>query len=502
MKRILFFLASLLVVASDVLGQGRINFSNTSGTAIRIGSNPDGSGSVILGTASTAAYGIGPASVRVTLYAGLTSSTMSPVSVGTCACLPYVTNTSSTIASAQGTFAGGNNLPIPGSDGVTPYFMKVTATSLNGLYFGESPIIQVVPVLLPAAATPVFNSTASSSNWNGILIGPPPLAPWIVAHPQSQTVNLGASFTLNFVVNGGSPPRTYQWRHFGTNIPNATNSSYTVASATLADGGSYSAVFSNSLSQPLASSNATITVVSPVQFTLQPLSQIAPLHGTATFDALADGLPAPTYQWSFNGSPIPGATSASLTLTNIGTNALGNYQVVASNPYSAVTSAVAALYMSPSLQNPFSGVVGVWGKDATLSVFAQGSGALFYQWFKDGVLLAGATNASLVFPSVQFTNGGLYHVVVTSAFGSVTNVPAQLVVNPAEVELGFYAGLLISGVTGQTYGIQYSTNLSDTNGWISITNLTLTQPVELWIDTSVESRGPGNNGRYYRVSGQ
>jgi hypothetical protein len=228
--------------------------------------------------------------------------------------------------------------------------------------------------------------------------------------------------------------------------------------------------------------------------------QVAPLFGTATFDALAGGYPAPSYQWLFNGSFIPGSSSSSLVLTNIGTNVLGNYSVIAWNAYSAATSSIAALYMSPSIRYPFSGVVAVWGREATLSVFAQGSGDLFYQWFKDGIAMSGATNASLVFPAVQIADDGLYHVVVTSLLGSVTNTPAQLVVNPANVSLGFYAGITIDGVPGYTYGIECSTNLSDLNAWTSLTNVTLVQPVQLWIDTSVESRGPGNNGRYYRVT--
>lgn len=501
MNKAIFLLAASLFFVADVVGQGRINFSNTSATAIRIGSNPDGSGSVILGTASTATWGIGPASVRVTLYAGLTTSTMSPVSIGTCVCLPYVTNTASTAAVAQGTFAGGSSVQIPGSDGVTPYFLQATIQSINGLYYGSSPIIQVVPATLPAAAPSVFSTTADASHWNGFLISPPPMAPWITSQPQSQTVALGTDFTLSVSV-AGSYQFVYQWRHSGTNIPSATNSSYSVTGATLGDAGGYDVLITASGIQPLTSSTATITIASPPQFTLQPVSQIVPLHGSATFTAQANATPAPSYQWFFNNSLIPGATSSSLVLTNIGTNALGNYSVIASNPYSTATSAVAALYMSPSLQWPYSGTVAVWGKDATLSVFAQGSGDLSYQWFKDGTPVSGATNAALLLPSVQFTNGGLYHVVVSSAFGSVTNVPAQLIVNPAEVELGFYAGVRISGVPGYTYGIEYSTNLADINGWNLITNLTLTQPVQVWIDTSVETRGPGNNGRHYRVTGQ
>jgi len=103
----------------------------------------------------------------------------------------------------------------------------------------------------------------------------------------------------------------------------------------------------------------------------------------------------------------------------------------------------------------------------------------------------------LYIASVQFTNGGLYSVVISSANNSTTNIPYQLVIYLAEVSLGLRASLTIGGVVGYSYEIQYSTNLADTNSWISITNLTLTQPVEVWVDTSADVRDQPR--RYYKV---
>lgn len=84
---------------------------------------------------------------------------------------------------------------------------------------------------------------------------------------------------------------------------------------------------------------------------------------------------------------------------------------------------------------------------------------------RDGVVLPSGTGPRLEFPTVQLTDTGLYSVVVSSQWGSVTNVPAQLVVNPANISLAMYAGVTIDGVPGYTYGIQYSTDLRDTNSW-------------------------------------
>jgi hypothetical protein len=48
-----------------------------------------------------------------------------------------------------------------------------------------------------------------------------------------------------------------------------------------------------------------------VLITVQPLSQIVPVGQTATFTVTATGTAPLSYQWSENGSAIPGATSAS-----------------------------------------------------------------------------------------------------------------------------------------------------------------------------------------------
>jgi hypothetical protein len=149
-----------------------------------------------------------------------------------------------------------------------------------------------------------------------------------------------------------------------------------------------------------------------------------------------------------------------------------------------------------SLQ-PFVGTTAIWGLDALLSVGAIGSDSLSYQWFKDGVILLGATNENLLIPSVDFTNAGLYSVTVSSIYGAVTNTPALLVVNPAGVSMGLYAGLTITGAIGNSLTIEYTTDLTDTNSWMAITNLVLEQEVQLWVDESVEVKS--GQKRFYKA---
>jgi hypothetical protein len=66
----------------------------------------------------------------------------------------------------------------------------------------------------------------------------------------------------------------------------------------------------------------------------QPRSQTVPLGNTATFTVTATGTAPLSYQWSENGSEIPGATAASYTTLPValgegGSTAAGSFQVTA-----------------------------------------------------------------------------------------------------------------------------------------------------------------------------
>ena len=379
----------------------------------------------------------------------------------------------------------------------------------NGIFPGNSPLIIGYALATgsyfdglidePSVYSRALSSSEIQAIYNagsyGKCVPPPPV---ITSQPTNQTVASG-SITSFAVTAAGTEPLSYQWRRNGTNITGATNALFTLDAALTNNAGDYRVVVSNPYGQE-TSTVATLTVFIPASLSSGPVSQLVAAHDTATFSVAAFGYPALNYQWRFDGADLPGATSSSLVITNVGTNHLGYYWVEARNAYSAVTSPPAALLMSPSLRTPYTGLTAIWGKEATLAVSAWGSGNLSYQWFKDGQAVLGATNATIVYPTVQVSDGGLYSVVISSPYGSVTNTPAQLVVNPANITLELYAGIVIEGVPGYTYGIEYTTDLTDTHSWQSITNVTLTQPVEKWADTSVNVLSSPK--RFYRVTNQ
>ena len=379
---------------------------------------------------------------------------------------------------------------------------QAAMSSISGLvFFGVSKVGYISPsgVGVNPGVTLFANTTATaglpifSTNTQLYLVPSSYVAsPTITIQPSNQTVVAGSSVSLS-VQASSSVSMTYQWLKSSLAIFGETNSTLTFNPALTNDTANYSVVVANS-SGSVTSSIASLMVYQLVSIITPPASQLVSYGDTATFTVVADGFPAPKFQWSFKGTNLAGATNTTLSVVAVTTNSLGNYSVLASNAYSSAVGGPATLTMLPSLITPFAGVNGLWGQPGTLSVAATGSGTLAYQWYKDGVAISGANGATYYISSLQFTNAGGYSVVVSSAYGSVTNAAAPVAVRPSDTLFGVYAGITVVGTAGNSYSIQYS---SDLVNWITATNITLDSPSANWADFSADYRN--NPGRYYRV---
>lgn len=179
-----------------------------------------------------------------------------------------------------------------------------------------------------------------------------PVAPSIITQPQNQANILpGATATFS-VIASGSDPLSYQW-YYNTNtlLTNAINSILTITNVQPANGGSYSVVINNP-GGSITSSNAVLTVntnpVAPV-FNSQPASLVVLAGSTASFTAIAGGTAPISYQWSKNGTPIPGATSSTLNLSNVQTTDDGSYTLTATNSVGSTNSNPAQLTVTTAI---------------------------------------------------------------------------------------------------------------------------------------------------------
>jgi hypothetical protein len=177
--------------------------------------------------------------------------------------------------------------------------------------------------------------------------------PVFTAQPANATIaaGTGASFT---VAISSPTPVTYQWQHAGTNLSNGghfsgvNTATLTVSNADPSDAGSYKARVSNS-SGTTDSNPANLNVVtvptfappSPAPPTQQPNSVVASDGYPVAFSGFAFGAAPLSYEWRLNGTAVGSGTSYSLASAHPA-NA-GNYTLVVTNSYGAVTSRVARL---------------------------------------------------------------------------------------------------------------------------------------------------------------
>jgi hypothetical protein len=101
--------------------------------------------------------------------------------------------------------------------------------------------------------------------------------------------------------------------------------------------------------------------VPPVIF-IQPLNQLVRQGSNAVFKVVAGGSGL-TYQWQFNLVDLPGATNATLTLTNVQSSQAGNYSILVSNVFGVTPSSNAVLTVDTSCISAAPGLVAWWPAD-------------------------------------------------------------------------------------------------------------------------------------------
>lgn len=94
------------------------------------------------------------------------------------------------------------------------------------------------------------------------------------------------------------------------------------------------------------------------------------------------------------------------------------------------------------------------GQPATFCVEAGGSEPLTYQWRRNGVNLAGATNLCHTIPAAQLTDGGSYTVVVRNDYGAVVSSAAVLSLELTVLQASdpFSQGVALTGSNGRVSG--------------------------------------------------
>lgn len=141
----------------------------------------------------------------------------------------------------------------------------------------------------------------------------------------------------------------------------------------------------------------------------------------------------------------------------------------------SVTVNVSAVQITAHPQSQTSGS----GDSITLSVEANGTAPLTYQWQINGLNIAGATNATFTLTNFSLAEVGRYTVTVgQNASTSITSAAATL----SFLGLDMYAGLTLGGPVGSRYQVDYAEVVGGATNWITLTNLVLPASPFLLID--------------------
>ncbi len=283
--------------------------------------------------------------------------------------------------------------------------------------------------------------------------------PSIIAHPQSQSGIVGTNVAFTVTASGQSP-LTYQWYFNGspltdsTHISGSSSNTIYIVGVVTNDAGNYSVTVSNRHAV-VTSSPAILTVLVPVTITSQPTNQTVVSGTNTTFSVTADGTGPITYQWIFNGAPLAdggrfaGGQTTTLIISGVLTNDAGNYFVTVSNRHGVATSSNATLtvLVPVSLSSEATNRTVVQGSNTTLSVMAEGTSPLAFQWFfnglaiSDGGRVVGSQTAVLSVTGVLTNDAGNYSVAVSNVVNSIVSSNAVLSVSLPTPSIPFISGV-------------------------------------------------------------
>ena len=378
-----------------------------------------------------------------------------------------------------------NGTPIPGATNSEPPVLNVQRSTFN------------VPNAHPSNAGPY---TVRITNPLGTVLSAPAtlavkLPPTLTAHPASLTRTQGHTASFEATVTGDGP-FAFQWNLNGTPIPGATNSdppALNLQRSTLdlqniqpSDAGQYTLTVTNDVGTA-TSTSALLTIRTPPTILTQPASQYAAPGGTATFEVQATGDQPITYQWNFNGTPIPGATNAeppalnlqrsTFNLQNVQPTDDGLYTLTLSNQIGTLTSTAAALQVRnpPVLTAPPQSLTSTQGFTATFTAAVTGDGPFAFQWNFNGTPIPGATNSeapalnvqrsTFNLQNVQPSDAGQYTLRITNQVGTVLSPPATLTIRALPVITQQPISLVVTQGQNATFTLAATSDTPLTYQW-------------------------------------
>jgi uncharacterized repeat protein (TIGR03803 family) len=123
------------------------------------------------------------------------------------------------------------------------------------------------------------------------------------------------------------------------------------------------------------------------------------------------------------------------------------------------------------------------------------AGSANYQWSFNGQPLAGCTNSSLLLPSVQPSNAGVYSVIVTYGAGSATNPPPAMLSVIPPVPKNTVPAISLTGDAGSFLHLIWASTPGPDADWQELDVITLSSTQQFYPDLTL----PLTSSRFYRA---
>jgi hypothetical protein len=253
--------------------------------------------------------------------------------------------------------------------------------------------------------------------------------------PASQTVPAGENAVFGAIVTAtaGETVTGYQWfkstNSLGPFTEIGTGAALVLDNVQVGDTGYYYVevtYLSGGSQQTVSSLTSQLIVDVNPRITTQPASLTSPIGSNAVFSVEVGGAMPLYFQWRFNGSNladngrITGSTGTNLDIENLTTNDSGNYDIVVTNVYGAITSLVATLQVAliPPVITSATNAVGKQGYAFNYTITATGTPPITFgaDGLPDGLSVNPTNGAISGVPSVS----GAFDITLYATNGAQT----------------------------------------------------------------------------------
>ncbi|MGD0260191.1 MAG: LamG-like jellyroll fold domain-containing protein [Verrucomicrobiota bacterium] len=310
----------------------------------------------------------------------------------------------------------------------------LSASYYVGVYAGTSSSHTLLgQVIVPSGTSPYYTNTFYWMPLNPPLLLKASTLYWLESVSFSYTHPVPDWFGDNFTPTwgpyfvgststsggsatyGGGSPNNYTWPLAGTFTKNGANKTYCWANL------------------------ANIQVGPPSVGVQQTNAVIGPCQSSPTnvvLNGFASGAVPLGYQWCYNGSPmsdgtnadqsvIAGSSTATLTISNYSSAEAGAYCLVATNYVGTNQSANVPVVWGFGVTQPPTNITVAQGYTATFYSPAIGVPPISYQWYSNGVAVAGATSSTFSETAQMANNGDTYSCFVSNYVCSTANTASN-----------------------------------------------------------------------------